>query len=231
MSRQSPSRPVRPRDAASLILLRGSAGRREVLMGRRPDASRFMPNRWVFPGGALETPDSRARPASALDPSLTALLAVGGHARRARALAMAAVRETFEETGLVLGARGDVGEPGGETWSEMRALGLAPALGRLAYVGRAITPVPYPIRFHARFFVADASHAHGALALDSELEDLRWVPLGKAAHLDMADVQAFMLAHAEKSLAQLHDAPGPKPLFTQRAGERYIRYERASEDG
>ena len=198
-------------------------------MGRRPGESRFMPNRWVFPGGALESTDARARPASPLDPSLTPLLAVGGRARRARALAMAAVRETFEETGLMLAEQGDVGEPGGKTWAELRTLGLAPALRCLAYVGRAITPVPYPIRFHARFFVADASYVQGSLAEDRELEDLRWVALREAGRLDMADVQAFMLAHAEKSLERRHDPPGAKPLFTQRAGARYVRYHSAEE--
>ena len=64
---------------------------------------------------------------------------------------MAAVRETFEETGLFLGAPGDVGETHNESWNQVRALGLAPDLAKLEYVGHAITPASKAFRFNARF--------------------------------------------------------------------------------
>ena len=123
---------------------------------------------------------------------------------------MAAVRETFEETGLLLAEPGDVGPVCSPAWSAMRAHGVAPALHRLAYVGRAITPVPSQIRFHARFFVTDAQYTTGELGGDSELEDLHWCPLGELARLPTVDVQSFMLAHAVTTLTRRRDPCVPR---------------------
>ncbi len=217
-------RPVRPRDAASLILLRDEGREHQVLVGRRPPGARFLPGRYVFPGGSVEPDDSRTGSASELNPELIDLMAVGGNPMQARGLAMAAVRETFEETGLLLAEPGDVGAAPSDSWAAMGANGLAPALHRLSYVGRAITPVPSPIRFHARFFVADAQYTSGILGGDSELEDLHWCPVDELAHLPTIDVQSFMLTHAVATLTSNNVESEGKPLFTQRAGQRYIRY-------
>ena len=217
-------RPVRPRDAASLILLRDEGHEHQVLVGRRPPKARFLPGRYVFPGGSVEPDDSRTGSASELNPALIDLMAVGGNPTQARGLAMAAVRETFEETGLLLAEPGDVGAAPSASWAAMAADGLAPALHRLSYVGRAITPVPSPIRFHARFFVADARYTSGVLGGDSELEDLHWCPVEELARLPTIDVQSFMLTHAIATLTNDDIESDGKPLFTQRAGQRYIRY-------
>ena len=217
-------RAARPRDAASLILLRLDEDEPRVLVGRRPPAARFLPGRYVFPGGAVEPADSRAQPASSLDADVAPVMAVAGSEARARTLAMTAVRETFEETGLLLAEPGDVGNVPSPSWSAMRAHGVAPALGRLAYVGRAITPVPSPIRFHARFFVADARHAVGELGGDSELVDLHWCTVAALAELPTIEVQAFMLEHALATLTHSDAARLARPLLTRRAGRRYISY-------
>ena len=217
-------RPAHPRDAASLILLRLEDREQRVLVGRRPPRARFLPGRYVFPGGAVEPDDSRARPATELNADMTGPMAVGGKQTGARILAMAAVRETFEETGLLLTEPGDVGPVRSPAWSAMRTHGVAPALHHLAYVGRAITPVPSPIRFHARFFVADEQYTMGELGGDSELEDLHWCPVDELARLPTIDVQSFMLAHAVAALTCDDPETTGKPLFTQRAGQRYIRY-------
>ena len=215
---------MRPRDAASLILLRLEGREHRVLVGRRPPEARFLPGRYVFPGGAVEPDDSRARPASALNSGMVDSMAVGGKGIRALGLAMAAVRETFEETGLLLADPGDVGPVRSPSWSAIRAHGVAPALHRLAYVGRAITPVPSPIRFQARFFVADAQYTTGALGGDSELEDLHWCSVNELARLPTIEVQSFMLAHAIATLTGNDSKTTGTPLFTQRAGQRHIRY-------
>jgi 8-oxo-dGTP pyrophosphatase MutT (NUDIX family) len=222
--KEASRRPVRPRDAASLILLRDEGRGHQVLVGRRPPKARFLPGRYVFPGGSVEPDDSRAGSASELNRELIDLMAVGGSLMQARGLAMAAVRETFEETGLLLAAPGDVGAARSASWTAIGANGLAPALHRLAYVGRAITPVEHPIRFHARFFVADAQYTTGALGGDSELEDLHWCPVSELARLPTMDVQAFMLTHAIATLTSNNAQTKGKPLFTRRAGKRYIRY-------
>ena len=220
-------RPVRPRDAASLILLRDEGREHQVLVGRRPPKARFLPGRYVFPGGSVEPGDSRTGSASELNPALIDLMAVGGNPTQARGLAMAAIRETFEETGLLLAEPGDVGAARSDSWAVMGANGLAPALHRLSYVGRAITPVPSRIRFHARFFVADAQYTTGVLGGDSELEDLHWCTVAELTHLPTIEVQSFMLAHAVATLANNDVASDGKPLFTKRAGQRFIRYFKA----
>lgn len=222
------SRPVRPRDAASLILLRGGPGGNkgeiEVLMGRRLGRASFMPDHYVFPGGRIDAADSRARPASDLDLSALGHMKVAGRAVRARALAMAAVRETFEETGLLLGAPGDVGPVEEETWREIRATGLAPALARLSYVGRAITPTDSPIRFHARFFMADANHVTGTLGGSGELVDLHWTPLSEALKLPLPDITEFLLGtEVPRQLAATGEARNLKAYFTYRNGGPHIR--------
>ncbi len=216
---------MRPRDAASLILVRGDgSGPGQVLMGRRRARTTFMPGLYVFPGGKVDAVDRAVRPASALDPEVVPRLAVANNAGLAQALAMAAVRETFEETGLLLAQPGDLGAAPSPTWAEIRADGMAPALAKLRYVARAITPAASPIRFHARFFLADARHLCGTLGGSGELVDLRWVPWGQASELPVADVTQFMLGEAQRMLGQ---TPGPrhgKILWTYRHGVSYRRY-------
>ncbi len=187
-------------------------------MGRRRREARFTPGVYVFPGGGVEADDRRARPA-------TALAAPGRPAFRspahATALAMAAVRETAEETGLVLGEPGDVGPVAGG-WSIFRALGVAPALHRLRYVGRAITPALSPHRYHARFFMVESRYLAGSLGGDGELLDLRWVDAETAATRDLIDVTEAMLGEV---LPRLSD-PARAPLFFTYRGDRgYARRE------
>lgn len=180
------TRPVRPRAAASLIVLRRAAGGIDVLIGRRLSGARFMPDVYVFPGGRVSPSDSRAWPA---EPETAA----GAPARHLRA----ALRETFEETGLLIGEAADIATPGAdEVAAAYAARKLRPALDRLAYVGRAITPTTSPMRFDTCFFLADARHAHGDLAGSGELIDLHWRPLAALAGIRMADVSRFMLARA-----------------------------------
>jgi len=105
----------------------------------------------------------------------------------------------------------------------MRALGMAPALNRLSYIGRAITPTDSPIRFHARFFLAQARHAVGTLAGSGELLDLRWVTLEQARRLPIVDVTEFMLEEVGRLLSG--DKPrGRAPLFSYRGNRPVVRY-------
>jgi 8-oxo-dGTP pyrophosphatase MutT (NUDIX family) len=154
---------VRARHAASLIVLRDDLS---MLMGMRGAGHRFMPNRLVFPGGAVDPADARAPVASPLPPHVQALLEKSAKPRLAQAIAVAAARELEEETGLSLGA--------------------PPGLGGLDYLGRAVTPPDSPIRFNARFFVVAAGAVTGALAGSGELEDLRWFTVAEALALDLA---------------------------------------------
>ena len=216
--------PVRPRDAASLILLRQGASGVEALMGRRLRRAAFLPDHYVFPGGRIDAGDVRAKPASPLDSSVTLHMKVAGQPSRARALAMAAVRETFEETGLLLGEAGDVGPVKNPVWRQIRERGLAPALARLHYVGRAITPTQSPIRFHARFFMVDARHFSGQLGGSGELADLHWTLLDAALRLPLADVTEYLLGEEiPRQLAATGAARRLRAYFSHKHGKPYTR--------
>ncbi|MGE0483737.1 MAG: NUDIX hydrolase [Gammaproteobacteria bacterium] len=207
----SPRPHVRPRDAASLVIHRQRRTHHEVLMGRRGGKARFKPGVYVFPGGVLERHDYRARPLRGLDDAVPPLLAVGDSQAKANALAMAAVREAFEEAGLLYGSPGDVGAVGHDTWAEFRRRELAPDLAALDFLGRAITPSFQPLRFHARFFAVEADRLSGELRGDGELEDLRWIRLDDTAGFEMMMVQEMILATLGRRLAG-QDAP-PQRLF------------------
>ncbi len=214
--------PVRPRDAASLILTRGVGPNCEVLMGRRAARHAFLPGAYVFPGGRVDAGDARMRPATHLDAETSRYLARAVGPARARAIAMTAIRETFEETGLLLGAPGDPGPSEDEGWAAIKALGQAPDLARLSYLGRAITPAESPIRFDARFVVADAKHAGGTLGGSGELLDLRWIAIAEALHLTIADVTEFMLGELARHFAATNRRA--RPLFRYRKGRAYAVY-------
>ena len=155
---------VRARHASSLIVLRGDAP--EMLMGMRGAGHRFMPNRLVFPGGAVDRADGTAPVAAPLPAPVQAMLAKAAKPRLAHALAVAAARELEEETGLTLGT--------------------PPDLSGFDYLGRAITPPESPVRFNARFFTVSAEAVSGELAGSGELEGLRWYGVDEALALDLA---------------------------------------------
>lgn len=201
----SRKRAVRPRDAASLILLRGHGAGLEVLVGRRSLAARFMPGVYVFPGGAIDASDRRAwstEPAAQLPPRL---------ARAARA----AIRETWEEVGVLIGRPGEARMPSVPPTvaidSAFRERGMTPAFDRLVYVGRAITPSHSFRRFNTRFFLGDGSLAIGEPAASPELEDAGWRRLRQDLLDGFRDVTRFMLARA--IALREGTAGGAAPLF------------------
>jgi 8-oxo-dGTP pyrophosphatase MutT (NUDIX family) len=204
--------------------LRGEGDAAEVLLGRRRPKASFIPDAFVFPGGRLDNEDCLVEPAQPLsDTTLASLIAKAQCTKaRARGLATAAIRELFEETGLWLADRGDVGTKANGDWSAFRAQGLAPAHHKIRYFGRAITPPESPIRFHARFFVADAADVAGELKGSGELLDLGWYKLEAALHLPVIDVTEFMLkevrAHARRAMTS------GSPFFSYRANRPLIRY-------
>jgi len=186
-------RPVTPRNAASLVLVRREHGVTRILMGKRP-AKAVFPEFYVFPGGRVDKADAAVAPATHLSArTLNDLQERGGCTPvMARACATAAIRETFEETGLILAAPGDVETHDGP-WAHFKSLGLAPAHDRLSFLGRAITPTSAPRRFHARFFVAEADTLQGELKGNGELLELDWYPLQDALKLPAVDVTHFVL--------------------------------------
>jgi 8-oxo-dGTP pyrophosphatase MutT (NUDIX family) len=219
--------PPTPRNAASLILVRrGGDGPPRVLMGQRGGGARFMPSKFVFPGGALDPGDSALPVASGLAPLCARRLALSADPEIGRALALSAIRETWEETGLALG----VADPAAaglslpEGWRGFCARGLAPALDRLTFVFRAITPPTRPVRFDARFFLAEAEHLSGDpddfSGAEEELSHLRWITLAEAQGLDLPFITTVVLAEVEARLERGDDrAP---PFFRHEGGRSFI---------
>ncbi len=209
---------VRPRDAATLILVDRSERMPKVLLGKRHARHKFMPGKFVFPGGGVDPTDKAMPVASSLDPQAEMRLMQRFHKAspaRARALALAAVRETFEETGLLLGIHSEAARAPLGAWSEFAQHKVLPDLARIHFVGRAITPPGRSRRFDARFFTMDASNiAHrveGVTGPDAELVELVWMPLTEAKQLDMPAVTGVMLEELDGRIAEgfSHDLPVP----------------------
>ena len=210
-----------PRDAATLMLIDRSGATPKVLLGRRHASHKFMPDKFVFPGGRIEAHDSEMSSVSELHPDMHAKLlerVKSPSPRLPRALALAAMRETAEETGLLLGVKRDAPPPTpGEIWTEFAKANIHPDLGQIHFIARAITPPRRPRRFDTRFFTADASSvAHtieGVVGPDSELVELTWVPLEQATDLDMPAITAVVLEELLVRVEAGMDHRLPVPMY------------------
>ncbi|MCQ0094081.1 NUDIX hydrolase [Roseovarius sp. M141] len=186
------------RDAATVIVLRRDGAQRQVLMGQRGAKAAFMPSKFVFPGGAVD-PGDAAVPLAAPLPALCAERLVEDSAPGlAAALAAAAIRELWEESGLIIGRPGTWPDPVPHDWTGFAARGYVPDARALQFVFRAITPPGRPRRFDARFFLIDADHIAGDpgdfSAASEELSHLQWVPLPEARRFDLPFITEVVLA-------------------------------------
>lgn len=200
------------RHAATVILLRDASTNPRILMGQRGHAAAFMPNKFVFPGGALDPVDSEVKLAHGLSELCMTRLSKQSDAALVTPLILAAIREVWEETGLLLG------EPSTDAktraaqvpadWASFYAQGVEPSGEGMKFVFRAITPPGRPRRFDARFFLVDAAQVIGDLddfthATD-ELSHLQWIPLSEARAFDLPFITEVVLAEIEADL----EAPG-----------------------
>ena len=134
----------------------------------------------------------------------------------AHAIPVAAVRELWEETGLILGRKGTWEGDVPPDWETFAATGHLPHAAPLQFVFRAITPPGRPRRFDARFFLVDvddiASDPDNFDDACDELSHLQWVPLTKARSFDMPFITEVVLAEVE-ARAREFDAPASVPFF------------------
>ena len=227
--RHAGSKPaLTPHDAGTLILVRQGSGGPQVLMGQRHRDLSFMPNKFVFPGGRVSRADSRLVPAAPLRPEVEQKLRYQTRRRNVQALALAAIRETFEETGLLVGRKTAPGARGrlrtrSPSWSPFLARGVVPALDRVEFVARAITPPNRSRRFDARFFLTDADQIQGDLHDTSdgtgELLDLRWFSFDEALELDLSFATRIVLEHVKQRYDRRH--PDKRILYM-----RFVNNER-----
>ena len=218
------------RDAATVILTRTGREGPEVLMGQRGASAAFMPNKFVFPGGAVDPTDLAVPFADTLAESCLRRLGEGTlpgalPGLTPETLAATAIRELWEETGLPLARSGVWPVVPAPDWAPMAARGLRPDGSALRYVFRAITPPGRTRRFDARFFLADVSGVHGdpddfADAQD-ELAHLQWVPLHRARGFDLPFITEVVIAEVTRLIDKggppdsvpFFDNSGPVPMF------------------
>jgi 8-oxo-dGTP pyrophosphatase MutT (NUDIX family) len=223
---------LRPRDAATLIVVDRSQGVARVLFGKRRMDMKFMPGKYVFPGGRVDRADRQVSVSHDLKPVELAKLQFdmkgGASEGRARALALAAVRETYEEAGLIIGSPADGAKiPNDISWQAFYSQGFMPSLSALTFFARAITPPGRPRRFDTRFFCVDA----GAISfrgapLQDELSDHVWMPLEDARGLDLPPITRTILEDLGDRLAQgsfeAIDAPVPYYFYRNGAFKREL---------
>jgi 8-oxo-dGTP pyrophosphatase MutT (NUDIX family) len=201
--------PAEPRDAATVMVLRQAAAGVEVLMLRRTAAMKFAPGAYVFPGGSVDAADFSAEIEwHGPDPAEFASL-LGAPPELARALVCAAVRETFEESGILLAGLpdGTLAAPSGESWEADRAaltagtLTLAQLLPGRGLVLRAdllvpwarwITPEAEPRRFDTCFFAAPLPAGQLATGHQAEADETAWLRPADALEASRAGTIALL---------------------------------------
>ncbi len=222
---------LRPADAATLIVIDRRVRNPKVLMGKRHEGHRFMPGKFVFPGGRIEAPDRSMPVMGTLHPRAEQTLMARvsrPSVQRSRALALAAIRETFEETGILLGTKEygppETTPPG--TWEAFKQHGVFPDLEGLQVVGRAITPPGRVKRFDTRFFAIDrtaiAGEVEGIVGPDSELVEVAWVTFAQARTFDLHHITDTILSDLEARISNgfAHELPVP---FYHRKNGRFVR--------
>src|SRR5690606_15666807 len=139
-------------------------------------------------------------------------------AARARAIALSALRETFEEAGILIGAAGTfvTANPAWQGFAEYRVI---PTLSGLRYVARATTPPGRVRRYDTRFLATFSDHI--ALTLEQggptqELEELMWLPIEEAMAIDLPRITLTILTEIRDRLAvdpELADDEQPVPVY------------------
>ncbi len=208
------------RDAATIILLRDTEQGPSVLMGQRGAKAAFMPNKFVFPGGAVDAGDASVPLAGPLTKATDHRLTLNSDLE-SDALAVAAIRELWEETGLMINAPATWENPP-KDWHGF--VGMPDASG-LAFLFRAITPPARPRRFDARFFVADISvvtnDPDDFSAASDELSNLSWLPIETARDYDLPFVTQIVLAELERFIARDRRIE-QVPFFSQKGDENCV---------
>jgi len=224
--REHSAKLARPKEAATLIIVRDGP-EPTILMGKRAASHRFMPNKFVFPGGRLDLADQRLQvPGELSAPVLNRLRKATRRTvtdRTLRGLALAAIRETYEETGIVIG-RKTTAPPATRSpaWGHYLSHGVVPPLEHMDFIARAITPPHRTRRFDTRFFLVHERFIHSdpehVSEVSGELNEVHWLTLNQARKLDLPAITRWVIDRVEERL-QLDPAtqllqPAPFVRFT-----------------
>jgi len=219
--------PVDPRNAATVILMRPSADGPEVYYMRRQVSMDFAGGMCVFPGGGVDKRDFDTTVAWAGPPPAAWAARLGCDEETARALVCAAVRETFEESGVLLAGTSDtnvVADTTADDWEadrvalESRELSLTDFLNRRGLVLRTdllgvwaawLTPVFEPRRYRTWFFVADLPEGQRTRDVSTESSSVTWLPASGAVR-EVEEERMFMLPPTYLTCLEIgqYDDPG-----------------------
>lgn len=214
---------VRPKNASTLIIVeKKDDDENRVLMGRRHMNHKFMPGLYVFPGGRLDRSDYYVKSAAGFNEvtrnKVLFDMKGGPSNRRANALAMAAIRETYEEAGIFLGTKStSVTASSHSDWAAFKQRNIVPDLSKIYFLARAITPPHRTRRFDTRFFVAFSDaiadqlpQGHGPT---DELQDLHWLTIAQTQDLKLPAITKVILQHLDECLKKSpdlsHNTPAP----------------------
>ena len=212
--RKELNRAPRPRIASTIVLPHGPKNNPRILMGQRSSRHDFMPSVYVFPGGRVDRGDSYVDYTGNLSPRTETIMEAAFSPRKARAIVLASLRETYEETSLLLG------EPAASmrnhrdpSWDAFREAGLKPDLDGIEVFGRAITPPHRHKRFDAWFFVKHLDTPRVPNIADSaELLNVGWFTFDEIAQLELQRATQMMLKVLEQYLS--YDRPPPHIFYS-----------------
>jgi len=215
------------RDASSVIIVREDGPVPTVLMGQRGKTAAFMPNKFVFPGGAVDPIDADVKLVGEPNEICLNRLKKYSNINSSTAFLTSAIREVWEETGLMFGKKFPkrLENLGNESWDSFFKNGYGPSAKSFRFIFRAITPPNRTRRFDARFFLADANLILGQLDdfsdASDELSHLQWVSFEEARKLDLPFITEIVLAEAE-ALTLQNGPPDSVPFFNNSQGSSDI---------
>lgn len=215
-NRKALARAPRPRIASTIVLTHGPKDNPRILMGQRSSRHDFMPSVYVFPGGRVDRSDSYVDYEGDLSPRTETIMEAAFTPRKARAVVLASVRETYEETSLLLGEPEEntrnVNHP---SWDAFRQAGLKPSLEGIEVFGRAITPPHRHKRFDAWFFLKHLDTPNLPEIADSaELLNVGWFTFEQIWELELQRATQMMLKVLQQYMA--YDRP-PAHIFFSHA--------------
>ena len=223
--------PIKPRDAASVIIYKKQNKKYYVLMGKRSIKSKFMPSIYVFPGGAVDKVDYQVKNLFNLPININKNKIKTRSDNHTRAIMLAGIRETAEECNLFLAKKNTEYKKKSpilnNSWDKFLKNSLSPCFKNLFYFGRAITPTYLRIRFHARFFIANYENFIGKIKSNGELDDLGWIEIKKAKLLPIADVTEFLIDRLInlKENKKLFDKKKSYPMFTRKNNKEWVKWD------
>jgi 8-oxo-dGTP pyrophosphatase MutT (NUDIX family) len=193
------------RDAATVVVIRKHERQYKVLMGQRGKKAIFMPNKFVFPGGAYEETDSQVPMSSPLSKRDQELLSLDVTKNIGLGLAATVIRELWEETGLELAEPYKWEGPPVPGWEIFHRQDTCPKASELTFFFRAITPVGRPRRFDARFFLCNSEAIRNDLddfsRSSSELSHLQWIEIEESQNLDLPIITRIVLREVSRFIA------------------------------